>query len=330
MKFHCSRSLEYLEIYDRGEVWLCCPHSTTAPLGHVPRDNLMDLWRGPQAQRVREEIARGTFGMCNRCSYLPTPPAPCGPIQEISSDETTEIPTRIHKLFVAFDRSCSMRCTSCRNDVFEYTGGDDHEVRALYDWLLESDVLAHVNCLRMLSSGDPMTSALCQDALRRIPWWKYPKLKLHFQTNGIFFTPERYLAMTEETRSRLESVSVSIDAATRQTYALNRSRGCEETYDVLLENLRFVSELKRSGKLRLSCHVMVVQANNFREMEAFTEQAHAMSADAEFMQLNNWGTFTDEEFAQRAIHFPDHPEHAAYLEVQRRPIFSGPGIIKIW
>jgi MoaA/NifB/PqqE/SkfB family radical SAM enzyme len=330
MSFRCSRSLGYLEIYDRGEAWLCCPHSTTSPLGRVLQDDVMGLWNGPRARKVREEIARGTFSLCNRCSYLPTPPAPCGPIEEVEDDEVPDAPSRIHKLFIAFDRSCTMRCDSCRSHVFEYTGGRDDEVRALYEWLLGSNVLEHVDCLRMLSSGDPMTSALCQDALRRIPWWRYPDLKLHFQTNGIFFTPERYLAMTPETRSRLESVSISIDAATRQTYAKNRSRGREETYDVLLENLRFVSELKQAGKLQLSCHVMVVQANNFREMEEFAEQAHAMRADAEYMQLNNWGTFTDEEFARRAVHLPEHPDHAEYLRVRELPIFSGPGIIKIW
>lgn len=327
MNFRCSRSLGYLEVYDRGELWLCCPNSTTVPLGNVYHDDVMELWNGPQARKVREEIARGTFSLCNRCSYLP---APCGPVQKVESDEVPDAPPRIYKLFIAFDRTCSMRCTSCRSDVFQYKNGDDSEVRGLYAWLLSSGILEHVDCLRMLSSGDPMTSNLCQETLRHIPWSRYPNLKLHFQTNGIFFTPESYAAMTEETRSRLESVSVSIDAANRKTYALNRSRGNEATYDVLTDNLRFISGLKRANLLQTYCHVMVVQANNFREMQDFALQAFAMGADAEYMQFNNWGTFTDAEFAARAVHLPEHPDHADYLWTRSQPIFSDPRIIKVW
>jgi hypothetical protein len=325
--FRCSRSLGYIEIYDRGEVWLCCPYSTTKPLGNALTDDVVALWDGEHARAVRAGIARGDFSLCDQCSYLP---APCGPIQPVESDEVPAAPPRIYKLFIAFDRTCSMRCASCRNEVFRYQDGDDSHVRRLYDWLLDSGVLAHVDCLRMLSSGDPMTSELCQETLRKIPWSKYPLLKLHFQTNGIFFTPERYLAMTDETRSRLESVSVSIDAADRETYAKLRSSGNLRTWDTLQENLRFVSHLKRTGALQLSCHVMVVQKDNFRQMPTFVHQALALSADAEFMQFNNWGTYTDEEFRERAIHLPGHPEHEEYLRTRSLPIFSDPRVIKVW
>jgi len=149
---------------------------------------------------------------------------------------------------------------------------------------------------------------------------------LHFQTNGLLFTPERYQAMGEAA-TRLDSVSVSIDAATRQTYALNRSRGNLASWDVLQENLHFISGLKQSGALQHFVLVCVVQANNFREMVMFAEQAFALGAGAEYMMMFNWGTFSDAEFAERAVHLPGHPDHAEFLEVLGNPIFSDPRII---
>jgi hypothetical protein len=75
---------------------------------------------------------------------------------------------------------------------------------------------------------------------------------------------------------------------------------------------------------------MVLQANNFREMVEFSEKAFACGAQAEFMQLNNWGTFTDAEYAARAVHLPEHPNHEEYIRTRNLPTFSDPRIIKVW
>ena len=68
MKFKCSRSMEYLEIFNRGDVWLCCPNNTTRPLGNVFTDDVMALWKGPRAEKIRLSIANGDFSLCTRCS----------------------------------------------------------------------------------------------------------------------------------------------------------------------------------------------------------------------------------------------------------------------
>ena len=231
-------------------------------------------------------------------------------------------------MFIAFDRSCHLRCPSCRDTIV--LNDDRYHVKRLYTWLTDSGVLAHVNWLRMLSSGDPMSSKLCQETLRRIQWERYPLLKLHFQTNGIQFTPENYQSMTPETRDRLKSISVSIDAATSKTYLLNRSRGNLAAWKILQENLQLMSSLKQQGVLQHYVHVMVLQANNFREMVEFSEKAFACGAQAEFMPLNNWGTYSAAEYAARAVHFPDHPDHEEYLRTRNLSIFSDPRIIKFW
>jgi hypothetical protein len=61
---------------------------------------------------------------------------------------------------------------------------------------------------------------------------------------------------------------------------------------------------------------MVVQANNFREMPAFVEIGARFAADRiYFSRLDQWGTFSKDEYRQRAVHRPEHPEHRELLAV---------------
>jgi hypothetical protein len=45
-----------------------------------------------------------------------------------------------------------------------------------------------------------------------------------------------------------------------------------------------------------------------------------------FSQLVNWGTFTAEEFARRAVHLPAHPQHARFVDLLQDTIFDAPGV----
>jgi hypothetical protein len=60
----------------------------------------------------------------------------------------------------------------------------------------------------------------------------------------------------------------------------------------------------------------VVQANNFMELIPFCQMAMESGADdVTVYYLRNWGTFSDDEYRQRAVHLPEHPEHAAFSKV---------------
>jgi hypothetical protein len=70
---------------------------------------------------------------------------------------------------------------------------------------------------------------------------------------------------------------------------------------------------------------MVVQQNNFDEMIRFIEMGKRFHVDTVYSHhLVNWGTFSDQEFADRAIHLPNHPRHRELLEVLRDPVFEDP------
>ena len=92
--------------------------------------------------------------------------------------------------------------------------------------------------------------------------------------------------------------------------------GAGGTSRTLLGRLSFIAELRTEGPLDyLEIH-MTVQANNYREMPAFVELGRRHNCDrVSFHQLLDWGSFTPEEFAARAIQRPTHPEHRAFLDM---------------
>ncbi|MGH6840943.1 MAG: hypothetical protein ACREDV_02460, partial [Methylocella sp.] len=84
--------------------------------------------------------------------------------------------------------------------------------------------------------------------------------------------------------------------------------------ETLLDRLAFISELREHGPLEyLEIH-MTVQANNYKEMPQFLELGRRHLCDrVSFHQLLDWGSYTPQEYASRAVHFPEHPEHASFL-----------------
>ncbi len=79
------------------------------------------------------------------------------------------------------------------------------------------------------------------------------------------------------------------------------------------------------SKLTLS---MVIQQNNWHELPKLVELAKRFQSDIYLSQLVNWGTFSREEYLQRAVHLPGHTQHRklvdllAELSAKKQPIFS--------
>ena len=120
--------------------------------------------------------------------------------------------------------------------------------------------------------------------------------KIHLHSNALLWTPRTWQTIPEEIRALVRSAEISIDAASAETYALNR-RGGE--FGAVIRNFEFIGgELRCRGPLETLCFSMVVQHNNFREMPDFVRLGKRFRADRTyFSQLLNWGTFTDANIA---------------------------------
>lgn len=280
------------------------------PIGNIFQQGCEEIWNGEVAHEIRRTILDQSFRFCVRCPYLPgNRPA----VNRVPSQEDVDT-SRIHTLILNYDRTCNLTCPSCRKDVVARKI-DDPEISRVHQALMESGVLAITNRLYVTGAGDPFASPTYWHLVTHLP--DLPLLRLILHTNGILLDERRWEALGSA-RRRLVELNVSIDASTEETYRQNRG----ESWQVLWHNLDHVVKRRREEGLTfdLGAH-FVIQANNMREIVPFIEMTLARGANwANFLFLRNWGSYDEDDYRQRAVHLPDHPDYAELVEIMARPI----------
>lgn len=334
-RLFCAQPFERFEVLggggDRGDVYFCCQNWVTLSIGNMKETSVKKVWNGKAAQRFRRSILDGTFEYCREdlCPYLQRVD---GPVQRVSEVEDADLLAIIQKeltvmpfgpkdIICCFDQSCNLSCPTCRDHLIMETQHGE----AIVDirQRLETEALQDARLLYITGSGDPFGSPYFRRWLQTMKRASMPKLEvLHLHTNGLLWTPRIWASIPEEIRTLVKSATISVDAARPETYLENRRGG---DFPTLLKRLAFISDLRRNGPLEyLEIH-MTVQCNNFAEMPEFVELGRRHACDrVTFHQMMDWGSFSPEEFAARAVHHPEHPQHQAFLATLRSAALRDP------
>lgn len=333
-RLFCAKPFEWFEVTQlngRGGVYLCCPSWLDAPAGNLRHQSVAEIWNGATAQAIRRSILDGSFEFCNRarCPYLQTR---TGPVQRVADVEDeglrhvienglTVLPRGPRKIICTYDQSCNLSCPTCRTHLIMERA---HAREILHiQHKLQDEALQEADFLHMTGSGDPFASPYFRAWLQGMKRRDAPRLEwIHLHTNALLWTPKMWGSIPADVRRLVKSAEISIDAATPETYAVNRRGG---DFRKLLRNLEFIRRLRRQGPLTFVKISMVVQENNFREMPDFVRLGERLGFDqVYFSQLVNWGTFTEAELRRRAVHLPAHPRHAELVGLLQDPLFGAP------
>ena len=318
----CPRPFEDFEVRSNGEVYTCCASWLPVPIGDYREQAPDAIWNSPAAREVRRSILDGDFRYCSRllCPLivdrrLPRREEVTNPRhKEIIEQRRTYVPWRPRRVLMSQDRTCNLSCPSCRTSVFTARKDEQDRLNALFDKTI-LPLLADARRVKMCGSGDPLASGHFRHVLKRLDRRDHPRLEVELQTNGLLLDRRAWRELGLE--GLVDSIWVSIDAATPETYAVVR-RGGE--LGRLLDNLAYLSELRGRGRLRLLRLDFVVQGRNYREMPAAVEIGRAFGCDiVHFQVVRNWGTFGPAEFARAFIASPDHPEYEDFIAVLRHP-----------
>jgi sulfatase maturation enzyme AslB (radical SAM superfamily) len=324
-KLFCPMPFKQIEIERGGSTNLCCwlPRSP----GRLEGKGVMDLWNSPEAREIRSSILDGTFRYCDldRCPYFASGSLPLqknitdGPYAEIIRKGMTRLDTA--RVFLAMDPRCNLRCISCRNDYAQIEESERNEVKRIMDVVMQD--ISRITAIGLSGSGDPFVSPETRDLLFNHDSTRYPHLKFYLLTNGLLFNRENWERM-KSARGAVASVQVSVDAACRETYEKIRIGGSFET---LRENLLFLSELRQRGDIEEFIISFVVNALNYREMQAFAGIGFELGCDQiAFSYMSNWLNFSDDEYRKLAVHLPGHKEHSVLKETLRDPLLSDPRV----
>lgn len=298
---YCRVPFEYMEIVNNGNVHLCCAGRMPTAVGNILDNDLETIWHGYRANQVREEIRSQTFASCTQCRYL-----------DWQYGRVTKRPVPYYdklepprEIWLLLDRTCQLACGSCRKSVHVANAAQHALGSELLKRVLDEPFLKY-STLWLDGSGEATVSPVYRD----FPWRTYEGHGYGLLTNGLNLPNIKPYKMRE--------LRVSLDAAFYDTYERLRGGSHKQWHTVQ-------AALKRASYWPLDDyrHIMTVQAENFAEIPQFADYARMQGAVSWFTALTNWGTYTPEEFASRAIHFPSHPRHHELLEVLNKTDHRG-------
>lgn len=322
-KWVCEYPFTRMEILERGEVYSCCSAYVKHNFyhGNAYNDTFERIWNSDNAKKLRYSVAVGDYEYCNSSCMVLNVPRSNGddtpfvshelfqPKYETWKDCTAESTPK--EIALTCDPTCNLTCPSCRSCI-KAVGKD--ESQKIYAMLQEFVRPALKNCELMtaIGSGEFFASKALTDFYKTLSKTEFPKLKLNINTNGQLMTAANWEKFSN-LDGMVDCIVISIDAAKKDSYEKLR---CGGRWEVLCDNLEYISSLKKSGCVNHIHFRFLVQLENYSQIAEFVELAHQYSADQIFFQrLDNWGTYSPSEFVKLDV---AHPENPCCQEVKKQ------------
>ena len=202
-------------------------------------------------------------------------------------------------LALGYDASCNLSCSTCRKEL-HFASGEELETVNRITELVKQEYLPKCHFLILAGNGEVFASPAYRsiyEAEECSPQY------IRLLSNGMLFNEKNWERLMKRHKGRRIMLTVSIDAASQKTYESIRRNG---NFDILKKNMAFASELRKKGELSYFRMNFVVQRENYQEMIPFVEWGEQLSVDEIFFtKILNWGTYTEEEFAQISMMEPD-------------------------
>jgi MoaA/NifB/PqqE/SkfB family radical SAM enzyme len=319
-KYFCSNPFNVVVINQAYDLYMCCEAWLPKPIGNVRAGSAKDAWNSPAAREIRESILDGSFRFCTCCPFLEDKKSPVQRVDRVTDPRLLDIMEKQAvildsgplNLNLAHDRSCNLKCPSCRKEAVQTKASNfiEYQEKKLIQEKILYDLKDSLRELYVSGSGDPFGSQLFHEMLMGMKQKDYPHLKLFLHSNGQLFNRKNWDSIRGINQA-VKMVQISIDAANAKTYQENRNSSWER----LNGNLEFIAGLRQEGRLEYFAVNMVVQRNNWREMLEFIDLGRKYHADnVSFLALQNWGTYTESEYNRQAVHLESHPEHQAMAQ----------------
>ena len=321
----CKSPFTYAEVRRNGEVHMCCPNWSPVVIGNVLESTLGEIWQGPRARAQRGSILDGSYGWCNRDTCSPIRNRRLEPrtperTKQLVDRGSSSFPEVVH--FVV-DESCNLACPSCRRERLPQLADVERDrgyrvITGVLDHLFAEPHLRY-QTLSMDGSGEVFSSELYRKLFESHPVFNradlWPNLRFRLITNGTMMTP-KVQDRHRHIMSRLLQLEVSVDAGDRHSYEQVRLGG---RWDLLWENLRHFDDtvlMEHPGTTWRWNNIM--QRRNFESLPLLVAKALEFTRRPMINATGvlNWGTWSEAEYLDHAVHLPRHPLHHRYREIR--------------
>lgn len=329
-QYVCRFPFERIEILPRGEVYTCCSIAIKNgfSIGNIFTDSIDQIWNSDNAKKLRYSVSKGNFEYCQeKCIYWKNREQRLYPILERQESSYTDFSQcTLEKgpahITLSCDETCNLQCKSCRVSKRGLTRDESRKLEAVLFQKIRP-LLSNCHQLDLLGSGEVFASAACMALLKSLDAREFPDLQIGIITNGQLFTRERWAELAN-LRGMPLFFTVSVDAAEKDTYEMLRLGG---SWEALCRNMAFLGQLRRDGKIAEFALQFVVQRDNFRQMKDFAALAGRWGADqVNFLGLDNWGTYSQEEYRRLNVFDPANPCRNEAEEILKGVVLDAHGI----
>jgi sulfatase maturation enzyme AslB (radical SAM superfamily) len=296
------------------------------PIGNIYQNEFDEIWNSAETQEIRSSIFDETFRFCNhdRCPHIVSDSlsreAQDPKFAKLIEKKPLELAQGPQLLSLNYDFTCNLSCPSCREEVRGMEPDKQDRLITFQNNLLKSDLIRNARRLTVTGAGEPFASKVFMNLFSKINRKDLPNIKVTLRTNGLLLTPSNWTKI-KNMHYAVDMISISVDAATKETYQSVRRGG---NFDRLLKNLYYIRGLKKTHQFKIKFN-FVVQRGNYREMPQFVQFARRFDCDrVAFTKIINLGTFDQEEYNNIGIHLPDHPEYPHFQDILNHPDLQDP------
>lgn len=301
-------------------IYPCCVSWVDYPIGNPVVDSCEDSWNSLVMKLYRLSVENRTYSFCKKgvCNFLPKSSF-LGEYNIGTYQKKYSVIPR--QLALGLDDSCNLHCESCRNEVKYAKGGLLEERKKYAEKIISSGWLEKVDDLFMSIDGEVFAS----EVDRMVLFGEHALRKnIHILTNGNLLDETNW-KLLERSYEKIW-ISISIDAASEETYTILRRGG---NWRRLQKNLEMLSKYRKEGKIERIEIRMVVQRKNYREMVDFVKMGQKYQFDQViFCRINNYGTYTDDVYADISMVDKDGFINDELEEILKNPIFDN-DIVKL-
>lgn len=270
---YCPNPYILAEIMPYGNVYPCsCGWIRGYSFGNIFEQSFDEIWNGEKAKEFRQKLYDNDFSLCPGCQNLEI-------LEEIKDSEPKLISEPPERILLGLDEFCDVKCIFCRSD--------NHKVSSLIpddkkDKLLEilTPWLKNAKYVKTNAVGEVFASKISRDLIKSIAD-NFPNIKFEIITNGIQCTKENIekLNLTD----RISMITVSLHAMKESTYNKIVRGG---NYKKTIENIKYLSSLKKAGKIeRFEIHFTVTSIN-YKEIKDIIRFARSLDAKVRLLGLD--------------------------------------------
>jgi hypothetical protein len=208
-------------------------------LGDVRTATVAEIWTGPTASQLREDLNTGGSSFCGDCPLkLPLAPDEAIPQRDVN---VGPLPSR---MYIECTAACNISCfQSC---CAPETGITRTRQAGMLDWDVFTKAVDEagptLGRIDFFNYGEAFLHKRAVEMCEYIKS-KFPHIYLYTSTNGLALTEEKARRLVH---SGIDEVTFSIDGSSQDTYVKYRQRG---NFDKALANLRAMADEKqKSGR----------------------------------------------------------------------------------